>query len=89
MIIMITNITIVIDLFGYNQEQRAEASYSDIDRGTLKTNVIYFNENSYNLVSDCLLCSSVIRLDLESHSHFREKVQFIETRSRIIFLGLT
>ena len=40
MIIMITNITIVIDLFGYNQEQRAEASYSDIDRGTLKTELL-------------------------------------------------
>ena len=34
-----------------------------------------------------LLCSTVIGLDLESHS--REKVQFFETRLRIIFLALT
>ena len=33
-----------------------------------------------------LLCSTVIGLDLESHS--REKVQFFETRLRIIFLAL-
>ena len=43
----------------------------------------------YQLGSDCLLCSFVIGLDLESHSHSREKVQFFETRSRIIFLALT
>ena len=35
-----------------------------------------------------LLCSTVIGLDLESHSHSREKVQFFETRLRIIFLAL-
>ena len=35
-----------------------------------------------------LLCSTVIGLDLESHSHSREKVQFLETRLRIIFLAL-
>ena len=39
------------------------------------------------VVYDCLLCSPVIGLDLESHS--REKVQFFETRSRIILLALT
>ena len=44
-------------------------------------------QKSYHLVYDCLLCSPVIGLDLESHS--REKVQFFETRSRIIFLALT
>ena len=43
----------------------------------------------YHLVSDCLLCSPVIGLDLESHSHSREKVQFFKTRSIIIFLALT
>ena len=43
-------------------------------------------QKSYHLVYDCLLCSPVIGLDLESHS--REKVQFVETRSRIIFLAL-
>ena len=37
---------------------------------------------------DFLLCSTVIGLDLESHSHSREKVQFFETRLRIIFLAL-
>ena len=42
----------------------------------------------YHSVSNCLLCSSVIVLDLESHSHSREKVQFFETRLRIIFLAL-
>ena len=35
-----------------------------------------------------LLCSPVIGLDLESLSHSREKVQFFETRLRIIFLAL-
>ena len=32
--------------------------------------------------------SIVIRLNLESHSHPPEKVQFFETRLRIIFLAL-
>ena len=36
-----------------------------------------------------LLYSQVIELDLESHSHSRDKVQFFETRLRIIFLALT
>ena len=36
-----------------------------------------------------LLYSPVIGLDLESHSYSREKVQFFETRLRIIFLALT
>ena len=35
-----------------------------------------------------LLCSTVIGLDLKSHSHSREKVQFFETRLRIILLAL-
>ena len=43
----------------------------------------------YHSFSNCLLCSSVIVLDLESHSHSREKVQFFKTRSIIIFLALT
>ena len=38
------------------------------------------------MVYDCLLYGPVIGLDLESHS--REKVQFFETRLRIIFLAL-
>ena len=36
-----------------------------------------------------LLYSPVIELDLESHSHSRDKVQFFETRLTIIFLALT
>ena len=40
-------------------------------------------QKSYHLVYDCLLCSPVIGLDLESHS--REKVQFFETRSRLSY----
>ena len=45
-------------------------------------------QKSYQLVSNCLLCSFVIGLDLEYHSHSREKVQFFETRLRIFFLAL-
>ena len=45
--------------------------------------IIY--QNSYHMLSFC----TVIGLDLESHSHSREKVQFFETRSRIIFLAFT
>ena len=45
--------------------------------------IIY--QNSYHMLSFC----TVIGLDLESHYHSRKKVQFFETRSRIIFLALT
>ena len=50
--------------------------------------VFSFFKTLNHFVSNCLqlLCSSIIRLDLESHS--REKVQFFETRLRIIFLAL-
>ena len=40
-------------------------------------------QNSYHM----LFFGTVIGLDLESHS--RKKVQFFETRSKIIFLALT
>ena len=43
----------------------------------------------YHFVSNCLLCSSVIGMDLESYSSSRKKVQFFEAISRIIFLALT
>ena len=41
----------------------------------------------HHLVSDCLLCRVVFGLDIESHSHSQEKVQFFETRLRIIVLA--
>ena len=41
------------------------------------------------MVSFCTLYSLVIGVDLESHSHPPDKVQFFETRLRIIFLTLT
>ena len=50
---------------------------------------LFFFQKLYHFVFNCLLCSSFIGLDLESHSYSREKVQFFETRSRIIFLALT
>ena len=51
--------------------------------------VFSFFKRLNHFVSNCLqlLCSSIIGLDLESHS--REKVQFFETRLRIILLALT
>ena len=45
---------------------------------------------SFNMVIPKIHSSSIlIFLDLESHSHSREKIQFFETRLRIIFLTLT
>ena len=45
---------------------------------------------SFNMVIPKIHSSSIlIFLDLESHSHSREKIQFFETRLRIIFLALT
>ena len=53
-----------------------------------------FSNTTKNYLSKIISCafllySPVIGLDLESHSHSREKVQFFETRLRIIFLALT
>ena len=41
------------------------------------------------IISYAFLLYSPVGLDLKSHSHSREKVQFFETRLRIIFLALT
>ena len=53
-----------------------------------------FSNTTKNYLSKIISCafllySPVIGLDLESHSHSREKVQFFETRLRFIFLALT
>ena len=40
----------------------------------------FFFQKLYHFVSKYLLCSSVIGLDLESHSHSQDKVQSFWTR---------
>ena len=48
----------------------------------------HLNQTKFNDLLP-LTIPGVLGLDLESHSHSREKVQFFETRLRIIFLALT